>query len=303
MKFEAPVAVACLALFALLDCRAAEPAEVIELWPKGAPGETGDIGEEKDTTKPTDQQIAGKPVIRLGNVSKPTLSLYRPPANKDTGTAVLVCPGGGYHILAMDLEGTEVCEWLNSVGVTGVLLKYRVPKRAGLEKHPAPLQDAQRALGVVRARAQEWGVDPRRVGVLGFSAGGHLAAALSHAGPGRSYPAIDDADRLDCRPDFQVLIYPGGLTKKEEDDRIAPEVAVTTNTPPVFIAMAEDDPVRVESALVYSLGLKKANVPFELHVYPTGGHGYGLRRTQEQVTTWPDRGADWMRSRGLLERK
>jgi acetyl esterase/lipase len=178
-----------------------------------------------------------------------------------------------------------------------------VPKRAGLEKHEAPLQDAQRALGLVRAHAKDWGIDPQRVGVLGFSAGGHLAAALSNSAVGRSYSPVDDADKASCRPDFQILIYPGGLTKKEEDDKIGPEVAVTTNTPPVFMAMSEDDPVRVESALIYSLSLKKANVPFELHVYPSGGHGYGLRRTQELVTTWPDRLADWMRSRGLLERK
>src|ERR1044071_776486 len=246
MKFEARVAVACLALFALLDCRAAEPAEVIELWPKGAPGETGDIGEEKDTTKPTDQQIAGQPAARLGNVSKPTLSLYRPPANKDTGTAVLVCPGGGYHILAMDLEGTEVCEWLNSIGVTGVLLKYRVPRRAAAEK-PASFQDAQRALGIVRSRAKNWNLDPKRIGVLGFSAGGHLAALLSNQCEPRSYPTADAADSISCRPDFVVLIYPAMLTVKEQGDRIAPDMSISSNTPPTFMAMAQDDTVRVEN--------------------------------------------------------
>lgn len=290
-----------LSLFAAFKIGAADPVPVLELWPKGAPGETGDIGEEKDTTKPTDQLIAGKPVVRLGNVSKPTIRIHRPPADRNTRAAVLVCPGGGYHILAMDLEGTEVCDWLNSVGVTGVLLKYRVPKRTGLEKHAAPLQDAQRAMGLVRAHAKEWGLDPQRVGALGFSAGGHLAAALSSAAEGRTYPAVDAADQASCRPDFTVLIYPGYLTLKDQGDRIPPELAVSTHLPPVFLAMTEDDPVRVESALIYSLALKKANVPFELHIYPTGGHGYGLRRTEQSVTTWPDRLADWMRSRGLLE--
>ncbi len=287
----------------LLYASAAESPKPIELWPKGAPGEKGDIGEEKDTTKPTDNLIAGKPLIRLGNVSKPTITIYRPPADKDTGAAVLVCPGGGYHILAMDLEGTEVCEWLNSIGVTGVLLKYRVPKRAGQPPHAAPLQDAQRALGLVRHRAKELGIDPRRIGVLGFSAGAHLSAALSSNHELRTYPKVDDADQTSCRPDFQVLIYPGGLTKKDESDKLAPEVAPTTNTPPTFIAITQDDPVRVENALFYTLALKQANVPVELHLYGTGGHGYGLRRTKETVTSWPDRVTDWLRNRGLLDRK
>jgi acetyl esterase/lipase len=293
----------CFALFAALDCFSSEPIKIVELWPNGAPGEKGDIGEERDTTKPTDPLIAGKPVIRLGNVSKPTIRIYRPPADKNAGAAVLVFPGGGYHILAMDLEGTEVCDWLNSIGVTGVLLKYRVPKREGLEKHAAPLQDAQRALGLVREHAKEWGIDPQRIGVLGFSAGGHLAAALSKNYGDRTYPGMDDADKVSCRPDFQILIYPGGLTKKDEGDKVAPEVAVTTNTPPTFIAMAADDPVRVETALFYTLALKNAKVPVELHVYPTGGHGYGLRPSKEWVTTWPQRAADWLRSRGRLEKE
>ena len=297
------VALVCFASFAVLNCLATEPKKVIELWPNGAPGEKGNIGEEKDTTKPTDQLIAGKPVIRLGNVSKPTISVYRPPADKDTGAAVVVCPGGGYHILAMDLEGTEVCDWLNSIGVTGVLLKYRVPKREGLEKYAAPLQDVQRAMGLVRLHAKEWGIDSQRIGVLGFSAGGHLSAAVSCNYEQRTYPGVDDADTVSCRPDFVVLIYPGGLTVKEAGDKVAPELNITANTPPTFAAMAADDPVRPENALFYTLALKNAKVPAELHIYPSGGHGYGLRRSKEVVTTWPDRAADWMRSRGLLERK
>ncbi|MBI2929698.1 MAG: alpha/beta hydrolase [Verrucomicrobia bacterium] len=282
---------------------AAETPPPIELWPNGAPGEKGDLGEEKDTTKPTDNLIAGKPLIRLGNVSRPTITIYCPPADKDTGAAVVVCPGGAYYILALDLEGTEVCEWLNSIGVTGVLLKYRVPKRNGLEKHAAALQDAQRALGLVRHRAKESGLDPQRIGVLGFSAGAHLAAAVSNIYNERTYPPVDGADKTSCRPDFTLLIYPGYLTVKEQGDKVAPELAITTNTPPSFLVMTQDDPVRAENALLYALALKQANVPVELHLYPTGGHGYGLRRTKETVTTWPDRAADWMRSRGWLERK
>jgi len=293
----------CLLLFLIVNGLAAEPAGIIDLWPKGAPGEKGDIGEEKDMTKPSDNLIAGKPVIRLGNVSKPTISIYRPPADKETGAAALVFPGGGYHILAMDLEGTEVCAWLNSLGVTAVLLKYRVPKRAGLERHAAPLQDAQRAFGIVRRRANELNIDPKRIGVVGFSAGGHLAAALGASCEQRTYPAIDGADEVSCRPDFAILIHPGYLTLKDEGDKVAPDVKVSSNSPPTFIVMTQDDPVRVENAVFYFMALKQANVPSELHVYPTGGHGYGLRRTEHFVTTWPDRAADWMRSRGLLRQK
>ena len=280
----------------------AAPAQPIPLWPVLAPGDKGDLGEEKDMTKPTEGLVAGKRVIRLGNVSQPTITLYKPAASNDTGTAVMVCPGGGYNILAMDLEGTEVCEWLNSIGVTAFLLKYRVPKRPDRERHAAPLQDAQRAFGLARQRAKEFGIDPQRLGVLGFSAGAHLSAALSTTLE-RTYPAIDVADRTELRPSFTVLIYPAYLTVKELGDKTPPEINVTTNTPPSFIAIAEDDPVRMENALHYTLALKQVKVPVELHLYPTGGHGYGLRRTKEPVTTWPDRLSDWMRSRGLLEKK
>src|SRR3982751_4468449 len=172
---------------------AGKGSDPIPLWPGVAPGEKGDIGQEKDTTKPDPGVPPDSPnyVIRLGNVSKPTITVYKPPAEKDTGAAVVVCPGGGYSILAMNLEGTEVCQWLNSVGVTGVLLKYRVPVRKGLPRHVPPLQDVQRAIRLVRQRAGEWKIDPKRVGVLGFSAGGHLAAAVSNNYAERTYPAVD----------------------------------------------------------------------------------------------------------------
>ena len=203
----------------------------------------------------------------------------------------------------MDLEGTEVCEWLNSIGVTGILLKYRVPVREGRPRYAAPLQDAQRALGLVRSQAKELGLDPHRIGVLGFSAGGHLAAALSGSGGSRSYAAVDAADQVSCRPDFCVLIYPGYLTDKDKNDQIPPELSSgMANMPPTFITMTEDDFVRVESALGYYLTLKQAKVPVEMHLYPAGGHGYGLRRTALTVTTWPDRVADWMKAAGWLQR-
>ena len=292
--------VVCLCLATVCQLSVAQSPTVFALWPERAPGDKEPLGPEQDQTKPTDNLVAGKKLIRLGNVSKPTISIYPAPGGTQPRPAVVVCPGGGYQILAMDLEGTEICDWLNSIGVTGILLKYRVPKRPGLEKHTAALQDAQRALGLVRQRANEWGIDPKQIGILGFSAGGHLAALASNQYATRSYPAVDSADSVSCRPDFTVLIYPAYLTVKEENDRIAPEFNLSSNTPPTFISIAEDDPVRVETALFYAAGLKKANVPFELHVYPTGGHGYGLRPTKDFVTTWPQRATEWMRSRGVI---
>lgn len=275
----------------------------IPLWPKGAPGEKGEIGEERDTTKPNANKPAGKSVIRLSNVSTPTITLYSPPKSKNTGAAVVVCPGGGYGILAWDLEGTEVCKWLNSFGVTGVLLKYRVPKRPGDDKHILPLQDAQRALGLVRFHAKEWGIDPARIGVLGFSAGGHLTANLSNNFDKRVYDPVDEADAVSCRPDFALPIYPAYLALKDKNNELAPELKVTANTPPTFLVQTEDDGIRIENSLFYYLALKNAKVPAEMHLYPTGGHGYGLRPSDKLVTSWPKRAEEWMRSLGLLERK
>ncbi len=280
---------------------AAAPSITLPLWEGTAPGETRPIGAEHDISKAGKELVAGRELIRLANVSRPTIEVRRPAADKDTGAAVVVCPGGGYYILAMDLEGTEVCDWLNSIGVTGVLLKYRVPTREGRARHAAPLEDAQRALSMTRFHAKEWGLDPARIGVMGFSAGGHLAATVSNQYQTRSYPASDAADRVSCRPDFTLLIYPAYLTVPEKSDAVAPELPVSTNTPPTFIVIAQDDPVRVENALGYSAALQKVKVPFELHVFPTGGHGYGLRRTAEPITRWPELAGEWMKARGWLK--
>jgi acetyl esterase/lipase len=270
------------------------------LWPKDAPGEKGDSGAERDTSGPNGALVSGRSVIRLGNVSVPTMTVYRAPKEKDTHAAVLVFPGGGYSILAMDLEGSEVCEWLNSIGVTGILVKYRVPQKKGEARGAAPLQDAQRALGLVRAHAGETGIDPKRIGVLGFSAGGHLAAFLSTNFTARTYKAVDAADAVDCRPDFSILIYPAYLTVKEEGDRVSPELKITAATPPTFLVQAEDDGVRVQTSVFYYLGLLNAGVPAEMHLYPKGGHGYGLRPSANQVSTWPVRAEEWLRSLGVL---
>ena len=289
-----------IALLVSLLSSIASAADPIALWPKGAPGEKGDIGEEKDTTDPNGQLIAGKRVIRLGNVSNPTITVYSPAKEKNTGAAVLVFPGGGYSILALDLEGTEVCDWLNSIGVTGILVKYRVPARKGLPNYAPPLQDAQRAMGYVRQHALEWNIDPAKIGVLGFSAGGHLSAAISTNYEKRTYEPIDAADQFSCRPDFAVVIYPGLLVPRTNPDKLNPEFTVTQNTPPTFLAQAQDDPVRVENSLFYYQALLKAKVPTEMHLYPVGGHGYGLRRTDKLVTTWPARAEEWMRSLKML---
>jgi len=275
--------------------------EPIAIWPGIAPGEKGDIPAERDTTK---QNAQGKPedgIIRLGNVSRPTITVYSPPEGHNTGAAVIVCPGGGYSILAYDLEGSEICEWLNSLGVTGILLKYRVPGRAGLQRHTAALQDAQRALGLVRHRAAEWAINPARIGILGFSAGGHLAAAASNTFAARNYPEVDAIDKESCRPDFAILVYPAYLTPESDHTKLAPEIQVTAKTPPTFMAMTVDDPIHVENVFTYGMALKAAGVPFEMHVYPVGGHGYGLRKSNNLVSHWPQRAGEWMASLGLLK--
>lgn len=269
------------------------------LWPHGAPGAARPSAPEHDATKPTDGLVAGKRVIRLTDVSRPTLTVYKP-SRHETGAAVVVFPGGGYQILAMDLEGTEICRWLNSIGVTAVLLKYRVPSPKGPPQYTHPLEDAQRAVGLVRYHAKEWGIDPNRIGVIGFSAGGDMAALLSNNFAKRTYSAVGPADAVSCRPDFTMLVYPAYLVDAKNNYKLAPELKVTRATPPTFLVQAEDDPVHVENSIYYFLALKKAGVPAEMHIYPAGGHGYGLRRTSKTVTTWPARAESWMRSLGVL---
>lgn len=273
---------------------AAEQPLALNVWPGDAPGEKGDIGAEQ-----VQPDTSSNPVKRVSNVSQPTLTVFKPAKEKDTGAAVLVCPGGGYNILAFDKEGTEVAEWLNSIGVTGVVLKYRVPRRKDLPKHQAPLQDAQRAMSLVRSHAGEWGIDPKRIGVLGFSAGGHLSATLSTNYDQRAYAPIDDADKVSCRPDFTVLVYPTYLI---EGDKLAPEMRVTSETPPTLLAHAYDDRIGPENSISLFLALKKAGVPAELHVYGSGGHGFGLRTSEHPAHTWPARTADWLKSRGMLKK-
>ena len=271
----------------------------LPLWPQGVPDAVAHPAPEVDLTTAKDYLVAGKPIVRLTNVSVPTLTLY-PPKGHNTGVAVVVFPGGGYNILAIDLEGTEVCDWLTSKGITCVLLKYRVPDSGPYPTSSAALQDAQRALGIVRANAEAWHIDPHRVGVLGFSAGGHLSAALSTHYDTRLYPPVDAADKLSCRPDFAIIIYPGYLAIAEKNFEPNPDIHVTAQTPPTFLVQAEDDPVHVENSTVYFLALKHANVPAEMHIYTQGGHGYGLRRTELPITNWPQSALLWLHTIHVL---
>ncbi len=287
-------------LFSAVNLLAVEPTETIALWPGDAPGEVkGEVGEEG--AKPN--RPGSKKIIRLGNVTKPTIALFPAPKAKANGAAVVVCPGGGYSILAYDLEGTEVCEWLNSIGMTGILLKYRVPRRKNREKHAAPLQDAQRAMGIARSKARAWGIDPKRIGILGFSAGGHLTASTLTNYDKRTYERVDAADDLSCRPDFGVLIYPAYLVDNGTKSKLEPEIRVTKDTPPCFFAHAGDDRIPAEGSVQMYLALRRAGVKGnELHVYPKGGHGYGLRASDHPVVTWPARAGEWMKAMGWLKR-
>jgi len=277
------------------------PHLTMPLWPAGAPGASTAKGPEQDTTTLQDRQVAGRPVIRIGNVSAPTITLYPAKRSQNSGPTVVVFPGGSYRIIAIDLEGTEVCDWLNSIGVNCVLLKYRVPDSGPFPKSGAALQDAQRAIGIVRQRAAEWHLDPKRVGVLGFSAGGHLAAAVSTHYEQRLYAAVDAADQLSCRPDFAVIMYPGYLANSEKNFEFSPDIPVTPSTPPAFLVQAENDQVHVENVVEYFMALKRSGVPAELHIYAEGGHGYGLRPTEKPVTGWPKLASRWLHTIGVLQ--
>lgn len=285
-------------LAAVSEAVTADPSSVLQVWPGKVPGETGEIGPEKVQ----DSKPGEKPVKRLTNISNPTISIFRPAKDKDTGAAVLICPGGGYNILAWDLEGEEVAAWLNGLGVTGIVLKYRVPRRPNQAKDqppPGPLQDAQRALSLVRGKAKDWNLDPKRIGILGFSAGGHLTAAAATNFDKRAYEPIDDIDQVSCRPDFAVLIYPAYLIARDKDV-LNPDIRVRKECPPMFFAHASNDGVKADNSALMYLALKRVGVPAELHIYSTGGHGFGLRPSPNPCSTWPQRCADWLRTQGFL---
>jgi acetyl esterase/lipase len=270
-------------------------AETLKLWPGGrAPGDTMELAAESDLTKPNEGLVAGKRLIRLGNVSEPEIHFFAAPADKANGTCVVICPGGGHRILAWDLEGTEVAQWLNELGVSVAVLKYRVPARTEKPRYQAAVQDAQRALSLVRSRAGQWNINPNKIGILGFSAGGETAA-LATLLPERLYSKLDSIDDVAWKPNFTVLIYPAYLVNKD-NTALMDHVKVDDQTPPMFLAHAANDPVRPESSVLLWLELKKHNIPAELHVFSQGGHGYGLRATDLPVTGWPQACAAWLRT-------
>jgi acetyl esterase/lipase len=281
----------------------------VTIWPGTAPDLQPAAGPETSHWWPTSP--SGSPGgFSVENVTRPTMTVYSP-EGKNTGVAALVFPGGGYQDLAIDLEGTEVCDWLTAKGITCVLLKYRVPN-SGMHwdgkcqcqmkpKAPTALEDAQRTMGLVRLHAAEWHIDPHKIGVLGFSAGGHLVADISTHFAQRLYPAVDAADKESCRPDFAVALYPGHLWIDDKKFELNTDIRVTSETPPTFIVQAEDDPVdSVNHSLVYYVALKKARVPVEMHLYAHGGHAFGLRRTALPITGWPQLMETWLGTIGMI---
>jgi len=279
---------------------------VVEIWPGSPPQESGNIGEETVRMSPKldRKQVEVTEQTRLiTNVTKPTLTIYRPVKEKDTGTAILICPGGGYWDLYWQLEGEEVAAWLNSIGVTGIILKYRVPRRPDeIKGEPArrPLQDAQRAVSLVRSRAAEWGIRPQQIGMVGFSAGGHLAIATATSFEQRTYEPVDDVDKISCRPDFAIAAYSGYLKAKDKDE-IAPGLHVPAGTPPVFLAHGGADLISPpEHSVLMYLALRKAGVPAELHVYATAAHDFAVRPSDHPCSTWTTACAAWLRHQGFL---
>jgi acetyl esterase/lipase len=263
-----------------------DPAETLNVWPGTPPGDKPDM---KDDI----QWKAGN--LLTGTVATPTLAIYRPAKDKANGAAILICPGGGFYQLSMADEGASVATWLNSIGVTAFVLKYRIPNREGMPRNLAALQDAQRSMSIIRSKAAEWGLDAKRIGILGFSAGGQVAADIETTYDTRGYTPIDDVDKAEIRPDFAVLIYPGGIIKRGSDvPATSDDVKVTKAAPPTFLSISNDDTNGSENAVYMYLALKKAGVSAELHVFSEGGHGYGIRPSNGPHATWPARLQDWM---------
>jgi acetyl esterase/lipase len=283
----------------------------ISIWPGAVPDATAVVPTGPETNEMSTDPVAGKPYQFIRNVSQPTMTVFSP-KGKNTGVAVVVFPGGGYQGLAIDLEGTEVCDWLTSKGITCVVLKYRVPDSGPAwhddcqcnihPKAPTALEDAQRTVGLVRFHAAEWHIDLHKVGVMGFSAGGHMVANISTHFAERAYAPVDAADKESCRPDFAAAIYPGHLTENTTKEfELNPEVPVTDKTPPTFLLQAENDNVDgVKQSLVYYIALKNAGVPVEMHLYAQGGHGFGLRPTNLPITKWPQLLETWLQTIGMI---
>jgi acetyl esterase/lipase len=278
--------------------------EQIPLWPDKATIARPEVkGEE--STQQSKTLVAGRPSTIVENVVRPTMTVFAAKGTR-TGAAIVVFPGGGYHNLWIDIEGTEVCDWITAKGVTCVVLKYRVPGGGPygltMPRVPMALQDAQRAIGLLRERGGEWGIDPHKIGVLGFSAGGHLVAWVSNEAK-RRYLPVDAADKQSSRPDFAVVLYPGHIWDYEDNhyEKPANGLRISKDAPPTFILQAQDDPVdNIHESATYYLALLKAEVPVEMHVYAHGGHAFGLRRTDQPITRWPELLESWLRTIDML---
>ena len=270
--------------------------EPIVLFPNGAPREIGEMIESKSLAG---RKVSGRSVLRIRDVSQPTITFYPAPEENNSRTTIIVIPGGRYEVLSFDLEGTEICKRFNESGINCILLKYRVPRRKKLSKHAAPLQDLQRAIAYTRAHADNWNLDKSKIGVIGFSAGGHLAVMASNSFSELTYTAIDNCDKENIRPDFCILIYPSYLDRKNFS--IAPEINVADKTPQTFLVQTQDDHKLLNSSLFYYYALKESKVPAAMHLYQTGGHAYGLRETGNLVSEWPNRVLDWLSEIGILE--
>ena len=262
------------------------------LWPGEAPGETVTLPPE--SYRINDNRLtAGKPVSRLQNVSVPMVTIYKPDPKIDTGSSIMIAPGGGFTILAYDKEGTEVAEWANSIGMTAIVLKYRVPGNVHSPDKPwlPAAQDGQRAMSLVRSRSDELGIDPDRIGILGFSAGGAPVMYTALVAE-RLYEPVDTHDDYSFRPTFAAPIYSGWWMPEGAE--------LSEATPPFFMVITYDDKDRSIGLAETYIALKKAKVSAEMHIYSEGGHGYGLRRTDKPVTSWNDRMEDWLRLKGFL---
>jgi acetyl esterase/lipase len=274
----------------------------VPLWPEGFAIQRPE-SEKPEEVGNGSRLVAGRPWNWASNVSRPTMTIY-PPKARNTRAAILVLPGGGYEAVAMDLEGTEICDWITKQGVTCIVLKYRVPQawhHDRVEQAPKvqlPLQDAQRALGLLRHRAASHGIDPHKIGVIGFSAGGHLAAAVSNAEK-LIYKPVDEADREPSRPDFAILLYPGHLwdeTSGKTSLKLSPWVEISSHAPPTLLIHSMNDPTdNVRHSLAYGLALNDVGVKVEMHFYATGGHAFGMRPTSDPITTeWPALVERWL---------
>ena len=301
------IIVAAIALMGMVrPAFAAESPLVVELWPGQPPDEGGTIGPERFPMSPRldrKQVEVTEPTRMVTDVARPTITVLRPAKEKETGTAILICPGGGYWNLYWQLEGEEVAAWLNSIGVTGIILKYRVPRHPDEPKgEPArrPLQDAQRAVSLVRSKGADWGVHPQRIGLVGFSAGGHLALATATSFEKRTYDPRDAIDEVSCRPDFAIAVYSGYLKAKDKDE-LAPGLRVPPGTPPVFLAHGGADIISPpEHSVLMYLALRRAGVPAELHVYAGAAHDFGVRASDQPCSTWTAACAAWLRHQGFL---